>query len=130
MFELELPMPTVRHRRRDKLLSLNLYRNLHYQSKNKAKQNYHQIVKNKILEKYTNINFEFKNNISINYKIFFSRKNRKDLMNYGSIIDKFFCDSISEIGIIEDDKIPIITKVSFEFGGYCNTDKVIVRIIA
>lgn len=38
-------------------------------------------------------------------------------MNFGSIADKFFCDSLVQEGILEDDNYRIVTGVTFSFGG-------------
>ena len=54
--------------------------------------------------------------LELEYKIWLRRK--ADLMNFGSVIDKFMEDALVKKGIIKDDNVDIIKKVSFEFCGY------------
>lgn len=113
---IEIPLPSYSLRGKQTTLSLNSYRNLHFHVLNKCKREY-QILYRKLL-KYQS----FDNPIEITYTLFFNRKSasRRDLSNYGSMIDKVFCDSMVKYGMIKDDNIKHVKKVTYIYGGIGN----------
>ena len=100
---------------KSKMVSLNLnsYRNLHYQVNNKLK---------KLLGKALQTNCHMEGSISdyplhLEYTIYRKNNRKIDLMNAGSIIDKFVCDALIELGILPDDNVEYIKSVLFVDGG-------------
>lgn len=96
-------------------LNLNVYRNLHYQINNKAKI----IFKEKLLNNYPALALIKSDFIRVNYDIIPNNKQKFDTMNIVSIVDKFFLDTLVNIGCIPDDDY---THVSY---GYITTSKIV-----
>lgn len=94
-----------------KALNLNVYRNLHHHHLNKQKQNFHDEVKPLLRD------IPRAEKIWIHYTIFASRNGRLDTMNVGSIVDKYFSDTMVESKKIMDDHFGHVVLVSFSFGG-------------
>ena len=94
-------------------LNLNTYRNLHFQLNNKAKSILLDIIKRECLIEgiLSTPPFEFL------YTIFRRDKRKSDLMNVGSVIDKFVSDALVTLGYITDDNTDIIKKVTIIDGG-------------
>ena len=53
----------------------------------------------------------------LEYEIFFPNKRRTDLLNVGSIVDKFASDCLVECGYIVDDDRTVVQTVLFKDGG-------------
>jgi hypothetical protein len=82
-------------------LNLNVYRNAHYQTLNKAKI----IFKNQLLADYPELS-EIKGltgKARISYNIIPNDKRKFDTMNIISVVDKFFLDALVAFGCITDD---------------------------
>ena len=99
-----------------KPINLNIYRNLHHYHLNNQKQSFHEAV----LPLLANIPKAKK--IWIHYQIFAPRNARLDTMNVGSILDKYFSDTMVEAGKIADDDYNTVVFNSFSFGGVCPMD--------
>lgn len=78
-------------------LTLNWYRNAHFQILAKAKREYNPVTVVQCYGKY--------NDVAIRYTINFPTKRRTDFMNWLSVADKFFLDWLVKHEIIEDDSI-------------------------
>jgi Holliday junction resolvase RusA-like endonuclease len=121
-----LPLPTYTKGRGDKkktnLLSLNVFRNLHYQAKNKVKQDYADLVREfvKTLPKYKTI--------QPSYTLYFNNNRKKDLDNYTFPMHKFLMDTLVEEGVIEDDHYGFVNEINTEFGGINDDNFVVVEI--
>lgn len=114
--EVRLPTYINVSKKTSKALNLNIYRNLHHHHLNKQKQNFHDEVKPLLgaiprAEK-----------IWIHYTIFAPRNGRLDTMNVGSIVDKYFSDTLVEAKKIMDDHFGHVVLVSFSFGGVVKLD--------
>lgn len=103
-------------KRLSKPLNLNLYRNLHHHHLNKQKQNFHDVVKPLLRH------IPRAEKIWVHYTIFAPRNGRLDTMNVGSILDKYFMDTMVEAGKIPDDDYSHVVLNSFSFGGVCPMD--------
>lgn len=99
-----------------KALNLNVYRNLHHHHLNIQKQNFHSVVKPLLRH------IKRAEKIWIHYEIFAPRNGRLDTMNVGSIVDKYFSDTMVEAKKIEDDDYNHVVLNSFSFGGVCPLD--------
>lgn len=97
-------------------LNINKYRNAHFQQLNKAKQMFKEQVTPllKDLPKFERIR--------LRYTIYAGSMTDFDLNNVASIVDKFFSDTLTELGIIEDDNKDIVLSVTTVFGGIIKGD--------
>lgn len=86
-------------------LNMNIYRNLHYQTSNKAKI----IFMNNLLNNYPELKRIKANAVSISYAIIRCNNRTFDIINIISIVDKFFLDSLVNIGCIPDDNYKIVS---------------------
>jgi len=94
-------------------LNLNTYRNLYYQTSNTAKHLLLSIIKRdcRIEGNLSNPPYEFI------YTIYRKDNRRSDVMNWGSVIDKFVSDALVTLGYLADDNTDIIKKVTVIDGG-------------
>ena len=102
---LSLPLFITNRNRRKIWLTLNNYRNWHYQVSNDIKRKF----KRQILELLT---FKVKGKIKIEYFYFAPDKRTRDLMNVISVIDKFFQDAMVENRCIESDDLSTVIEVN------------------
>ena len=93
-------------------LNLNVYRNMHYQSLNKAKVNFKEHMAEQI-ELIPLIN-----KCSARYVLYVGSKRLCDIANVCSVVDKFFMDALVEMGKLPDDNYEHLIKVEYSFGGY------------
>ncbi len=103
-------------------LNLNVYRNLHHRSLHAQKKKFEELAK-KLLRGIPPLGV-----ITLHYDVCVETKRRLDIMNVGSIIDKYFSDSLTAHGIIRDDDYKNIPRVSFAFGGFVDKEHVLVTI--
>ena len=121
-----LPLPTYSKgrgdKKRDNLLSLNVFRNLHFYQKNQVKQSYASKTKWWVesLPKY--------HTIVPQYTLYFANNRKKDIDNYTFPIHKFLMDSLVAEGIIEDDNYDYVPGFSARFGGVSDENYVIVEL--
>jgi len=120
LLQINLPLYLILPRKRVKSkrfsLNLNIYRNTHFQVLNQAKK----IFAGYVLNYLTSACFAkpFINGpVALEYTLYWPSKKRVDLSNVISVIDKFSQDALQEIGILRDDNVDYIKRVSSEFGG-------------
>lgn len=82
------------------LMSLNWYRNAHYQTECKMKHIYTDLVKTRL----KHVKCSSKGFIRVTYNLYY-KNSRMDLMNVISIIDKYLMDALQEMKIIENDNV-------------------------
>lgn len=92
-------------------LNLNIYRNFNKFSLGTAKKAYAELMSEPVLK------LPQFNKIHIEYVLFTGSKRKVDLMNIGCIVDKFFCDVLTEQGKLPDDNSDYLPSISFKFGG-------------
>jgi len=92
-------------------LNLNNFRNWHYQISNKLKVKF----KNEIKDKICHLKFEKK--IALEFIIYYKFNRKADRSNVCSIVEKFFCDALSEFGVIPDDNDKHILYTIYKTGG-------------
>jgi hypothetical protein len=109
-------VPTRVNKNKKSLVSLNLniYRNAHFQLLNKMKKGFAEIISPQVP---SSIAFPFQK-VRITYTLYVGTKHRKDLSNVLSVIDKFTCDALVDLGVMEDDICQILPEVNYRFGGY------------
>jgi hypothetical protein len=123
-FEIKLPMRLRTSSKKVTALNLNVYRNLHYRSltalKHKFQNNGKKLLKTEGIPPL--------GRIQLQYRVFAKTKREFDVANICSIVDKFFCDTLTHAGIIEDDNWKFLDSVSFGFGGFDTEEYVLVTI--
>lgn len=97
-------------------LNLNIYRNFNKFALGTIKKNYFEIMKPQLkpLPKFKAV--------SLRYVLYTGSRKKVDIMNFGSIVDKFFCDCLTGTGKIEDDNYDYVKEISFEYGGVCKSN--------
>ena len=103
-------------------MNLNVYRNLHFRSLSAQKNKFYEVAK-KLLRGIPPLGV-----ITLHYEVFVETKRRLDIMNVGSIVDKYFSDTLTSEGVIEDDDFNNIPSVSFAFGGFADKEHILVTI--
>lgn len=98
-------------RTKEMILNLNQYRNAHFFKLNNSKTSYKALMKPQIEQ------LPVFNKISITYTVFFGSKRKTDISNVCSIVDKYFCDALVELGKLPDDNYDYIKEVIYRYGG-------------
>lgn len=114
VFVLVLPWTEFANQKKTKkeALNLNVYRNLYYRALSAMKKNFDARAKDLIKDG----EIPPLGKVWLHYEIHPNQKGRVDTMNVGSIVDKFFSDSLTGAGIIEDDDYTRVVFNSFSFG--------------
>lgn len=77
--------------------NLNEYRNLHYQTNNKAKQIFKEMMFNQLC------GVRFTPPVKISFQLFKPSRRRSDKANFLSVVEKYFCDALVDTGCLPDD---------------------------
>ena len=121
MVTLILPLEVFYSKKKKFILNLNNYRNAHYRVLSIAKKTYSddlvEMIKNLFIkEKWDDIP-RFDNPVDLEY-VYYAKSNRRvDVSNPCSIIDKFTCDALVRVGILEDDSSKQIKSINYVYGG-------------
>lgn len=123
--EVALPLSIVMGKKKIKrfYLNMNVYRNLYYQTSNKLKEEFGVLVSPSL------VGVPPLSKITLLYTLYLPTKRRADLMNAVVVVDKFFCDVLVKCGVILDDCIGILDKITIKFGGYDKTNPRVVATI-
>ena len=100
MIKLELPVYWQTSKNKLSLMSLNWYRNENGFIKNRVKQEYHDLIRLKLLKNREKISGKYQ----VRYRYFY-KNSGSDLENVASVIGKFLNDALKELGIIVDDSV-------------------------
>lgn len=111
MLILKSPWKVPISKKKSFTLNLNQYRNLHYQSLNKAKVNYTTLMGRQL----RNI-AKIVNPVYIQYTVYPGTKGRFDIGNICSIHMKFMEDALVHYGILPDDSYLQIPISQFRYG--------------
>lgn len=115
---LNLPLSVPVSKKKSFILNLNNYRNAHFQVLNKAKKMYVGEVRAAI---HAANEFPFIGcrvaKAELVYTIYQPTARCVDISNPLSIIDKFTCDALVELGILPDDNSGNVPKVTYRWGG-------------
>ena len=102
-------------------LTMNWYRNVHYQTSNKVKKMVADYVKSFDLGKFSNV--------KIVYTVYFKDRSRRDLLNFVSVVDKFALDALVDKGVLIDDSYQYVREYGIKFGGIVDENYVEMEII-
>lgn len=110
MWTIHLPLRVQVSKKSAFLLNLNQYRNTHFLVLNKAKVIFEEVVRPhlKVLPKL--------GKCRLTYTLYPATKRLSDVSNICSIVDKFFSDTLTSNGYIEDDNYTVIPEVHYLFG--------------
>ena len=106
-----LDYPMVRYKKSDRILTMNLYRNLHWSALSKAKRAYNDKV-----AKFADQLPKFKK-LSVHYTLYFPDKRKRDIDNMTFALHKFLMDALVEHEVIVDDDVKCVVGFSTYFGG-------------
>ena len=115
IIKLSLPLFITNRSNKRKWLTLNNYRNWHYQVSNDIKRRF----KSEVFDK---LDFNIKGKIKIEYFYFAPDKRTRDIMNVISVIDKFFQDAMVDRGCIESDDLSTVVEVNSCYMGIDKLD--------
>lgn len=103
-----------KYKNRQTLTGLNVFRNLHYTTKNKLKKNYEEMVKEQLKDVKTDTpyNGEYRVTMVLYYKNVLC-----DLPNICSMIDKFTLDALVNMGLLANDNVKRYVETSYKVGG-------------
>lgn len=110
VWKINLPIRVPVSKKSYFLINLNVYRNAHYQILNKAKQTFKEMVMNEIKQ------LPFFNTISLTYVLYPQTHRKQDVANVCSVVDKFFCDALTEAGKLTDDNYDYLKTIHYCFG--------------
>jgi hypothetical protein len=79
---------------------------------NNVKKEYHRLAEPLIP---SGIKF---NQARITYTLYLPDKRKRDIGNVLSMVDKYFCDSLVTMGVLEDDNYQYIQEIDFRLGGF------------
>jgi len=96
-------------------MTLNSYRNWHYQVSNDIKRRFKSDISRKL-------DFIIEGKLKIEYFYFARDKRKRDLMNVISVVDKFFQDAMVEYGCIESDDLSVVVEVNSCYMGIDRQD--------
>lgn len=92
-------------------LNLNSYRNFHHQHSNNVKKAYTELMLPMVQE------LPSLQKVAIIYVIYPRTKAEMDVANVGSIVDKFFSDTIVQANKLTDDNFKFLPMVTYMYGG-------------
>ena len=110
--ELSVPLRLPIHTKKSPYfyLNLNVYRNAHYFTLDKAKKTFEEYVWNQV-KSIPKLEF-----IGLEYTLHPGSRKKMDISNTCCIVDKFFCDTLVNAGVIEDDNYNICKKIVYLVG--------------
>lgn len=91
-------------------LNLNVYRNAHYMTLNKAKVTFKEFIAPFLVQ------IPKLKSCSLEYVLYPKTHKLCDVSNVCSIVDKFFSDALVELGHLEDDNYTFIKDIKYSFG--------------
>lgn len=103
---------TVGKRKPKKLpLNLNHYRNAHFHVLNSMKVTFKELIQDQLKVS------PFDEPIIIDYQLYVPSRREIDVSNVLCIVDKYFCDSLVEEGLLVDDNYKYLVQTQYSFGG-------------
>ena len=106
-----VPLPRKKIKDKKIALNLNVYRNLHFQVNNQAKVQYLYHMTSYLHD------LKFPNPIHLEFVLYKPSKRKIDRANILCIVEKFFCDALTEFKCIPDDNDNHILSTHYTTGG-------------
>ena len=104
------PLQVPRTKSTHFILNMNVYRNTHYQTLNKVKQNYKEQMTAQLSQ------LPKLDRVQLVYTLYPASRRLCDITNVCSIHSKFFLDSLVELAILPDDNYHHVIRETFQFG--------------
>ena len=104
------PLQVPRTKSTHFILNMNVYRNTHYQTLNKVKQNYKEQMTAQLSQ------LPKLDRVQLVYTLYPASRRLCDITNVCSVHSKFFLDSLVELGILPDDNYHHVIRETFQFG--------------
>lgn len=124
MWEVCLPTSVNLSAKKKFALNLNIYRNAHFHTLNNAKSIFQDQVGSLVKH------IPLQECVGIIYTYFSGTKRESDVSNICTVVDKFFCDTLVEVGVLQDDNFNHVKEVAFRYGGISKGNShVMARII-
>ena len=103
-------------------LNLNVYRNAHYRILSQAKVSY----KVDLMDLNPRLEgMRYKNPVHLTFTLYKPSKRKIDRANICSVVEKFACDALTELGVWDDDNDDYILSTTYKTGG---VDKIYPRV--
>ena len=115
MWIIHLPLSVRQNKTKNFCLNLNVYRNTHYQTLNQVKVTFQKQIAPLLVQ------LPKLNQISLSYELYPQSNRLCDIANICSIVDKFFSDSLVNLGNIPDDNYQHVLGVQYLFGSVDST---------
>ena len=117
---LHLDLPRKRGPAKRINLSMNVIRNAHFQIQNECKHKIKEIVWRQLSDGDP---VRLKEPVELIITLFKDKVRRADLSNFCSVLDKYSSDALVEYGLISDDNVKVIKKVTYLWGGYTDSPR-------
>lgn len=109
-YRLSLPL-TVEMSRMKYRLNLNVYQRTNHYLLNSVKKKFYDEITPQLLD------IPQLEKVELHYTYYPKTYRRCDVMNVGTVVDKFLCDSLVWANILRDDCYEVIPYITFNFGG-------------
>ena len=90
--------------------NLNIYRNAHFHVLNNAKVEFKEQIEDSVTK------LPIYKRVHLIYTLYPGTKRLVDVSNVCSVVDKFFQDTLVELGRLEDDNYNFVPLVTYQFG--------------
>lgn len=110
MWIISLPLRVPISKKKKVPLNLNYYRNAHYRDLSRAKNKFTELTLNKIKH------LPEMEGCLLEYVLYPATRQRCDVSNVCSVIDKFFADTLVTYNRLKDDNYELVPKVKYTFG--------------
>lgn len=122
-YSLPLFIETGKIKKRKHYLNLNKYRNWDFRLSNELKHGMKRVVAD-VCPKFKMTNFR------LEYEVFLMDRRKRDVSNVCTVIDKFQCDALVELGYIPDDNYTYLKDIRYMFGGINKENpRCVIRVI-
>lgn len=91
--------------------NLNIVRNLQFHEQNNLKK----LMKKIVLDACPKFSFK---EYELEYYLYLPNKLKRDISNICSVVDKYACDALVELGYVKEDNYEYLKKVTFSLGGF------------
>lgn len=111
MWTISLPLAVRVSKKKEFILNLNRYRNAHFQVLSKAKVEFERVVGPRLA------GVPRLDRCSLDYVYYHGKGQEPDTNNVLSVVDKFFCDTLVNCRLLEDDSHEYLVDTRFRYGG-------------
>jgi hypothetical protein len=112
MWTISLPLQVAVSKNKNFSLNLNQYRNAHFHTLNRAKEEFTELAVDLIKK----VGIPKLAQVSLEYIVYPGTRQLCDVNNICSVVDKFFSDSLVHAGVLSDDNYTILADSRFRFG--------------